>query len=154
MTDPLTPAEKGYYADLMDVAVLIADHLRTENPEWKLQFALKVFDKIATPLHYLREAGVPAMEDVTPEPSRAVHGGEATTFQRAKDGREYAREDYVKADLLPVLQYLRVHPQDAKVHEGRAYTLSTYNAQDYLWRKPAPTQGRAVSPNVKEAGDP
>ena len=139
MTDLLTEDEHDYYVEMLVKATRIFEDALggTVTPKSERNLLIHtVFDKIASPLHYLREE--PQPEKGVKAPSKGVTV--VTQFKKATKPNpqgmtEYTYADNVKSDLMQVLQYLRVQGNELKSYGGRVYALSFFNGRDYLWRK-------------------
>jgi len=144
---PLTPDEKATYQELLDEAWEIADMVFEDD--LRLPACLAVFEKIASPLYFLRQEQRPRGPDMidsttgkdiyfdkTPKkPSRTF--GEGTQWKQKTSPwgqpQEWSRQDYLvdqahKDILQDLIKQLEGQP-DAKVEEP-------YNGYIY-WANPS-----------------
>ena len=137
MTDKLTDDERAYYRDMLREAISIANL----GSGVDFNYSAWVFEKIASPLHYLRSNAIyEHKEKPVDRVEEQNTGASRTRFRRSKapdaEGfTEFATEKYVKKDLMAVLHHLRSGASALKSHKGYVYKLSNYMQTDFLWRK-------------------
>ena len=160
MSGPLTPDENKTYQDTLRTAFRIADPIvREECPQGTIEeFAVvvaAVFEKIASPLHFLRQEStgpVIPVEDVTPVHPQLARMSNTGPPQRTlwtpythESGEERFRapRSLVGTDYLPVMDDLLAGKDRYRMAEldGQKWVLSASHAKGRyeatLWRKPA-----------------